>query len=140
MSNGNTFYADRGFVTFNGREVANLKSVKWTIDDSVTRVDTMTRNRRSSGWKKGNRKVTGSFEFDVPDNQPQPDLSYLYGQDGVNVITQLGTNSERYSLLDFVQTTMDHTGSVGDTGKTINFEARDCVNENGEAVNAIVGF
>ncbi len=134
------FFADRAYLTFNGIEVANLKSLKLTIDDAVTRVDTMSRDHRSAGWKKGNRKVSGSFEFDVRDDQAQPDLSYLYGQAGVNAIFQLGTKSERFSVLDLVQTTSDYSGSVGETGKTMNFEARDCVNENGQAVNQIIGF
>jgi hypothetical protein len=134
------FYADRAYLFFNGIEVANLKSLKVTIDDSVTRVDTMSRDRRSAGWKKGNRKVSGSFEFDVRDDQAQPDLSYLYGQQGVNAVFQMGTKSERFSLIDVVQTTSDYTASVGETGKTINYEARDCVNENGVSVNQIIGF
>lgn len=134
------FFADRAYATMNGREVALLKSIKWTVDDAVTRVDSMSRDRRSAGWKRGNRKVTGSFEFDVRDDQPQPDLSFLYGKDGVNITMALGSKSERWSLIDIVQTTMDYTGSVGETGKTINFEARDCVNENGESVNSIIGY
>ena len=134
------FFADRGFATVNGREIALLKSLKWTIDPKVTRVDTMTRDHSSSGWKKGNNSITGTFEFDVRDDQPQPDLSFLYGQDGVNFIVQLGTNSERFSLLDVVQGTSDYSASVGETSKTINFEARAFVNENGQAVNSIIGF
>ena len=134
------FFADRGSATINGREVALLKSLKWTIDNKVSRVDTMTRDRSSSGWKKGNQSITGTFVFDVRDDQPQPDLSFLYGQEGVNITTGLGTKSERYSLLDIVCTTTDFSASVGETSKTVNFEARACVNENGQAVNSIIGF
>ncbi len=134
------FFADRGYATVLGRELALLKSIKWTVDDSVTRVDTMSRDHRSAGWKRGNRKVTGSFEFDVRDDQPAPDLSFLFGKEGVNIVTQLGSNSERWSLVDVVQTTQDYSGSVGETGKTINFEARDAINENGVAGNTIAGF
>lgn len=134
------FFADRGFATINGVEVALLKSIKWTVDNKVTRVDAMSRDHASSGFKRGNKTITGSFEFDVRDDQPQIDLSFLYGQAGVNIVAQLGTNSERWSLIDVVQTTQDFTASVGESGKTINFEARDCVNEKGTAVNSIIGF
>lgn len=132
------FYADRGYAFINGIEAPNVKSIKWTVEESVTRVDTMTRNKRSSGWKKGNRKVTGSFELEVPDDRPQFDLAFQYGQD-VTIVATLG-NGERHSLKGIVQTSQDLSGSVGETSKTINFEAIDAVNENGPAVNAGIGF
>ncbi|RYZ86064.1 MAG: hypothetical protein EOP06_15180 [Proteobacteria bacterium] len=52
------FFADRGTIFINSREVAHAKSLKLTIDESVTVVDTMTKNKRSAGYKKGNRKVS----------------------------------------------------------------------------------
>jgi hypothetical protein len=134
-----TFYSDRAFVTINGTEKANLKSVKWTIDDAVTRVDTMSRDHRSVGWKKGNRKITGSMELDVPDTKAEIDLSFLYGQP-VDIVCTLGSSGERWTLRGLVQTTQDYSGSVGEASKTINFEALDAINESGAAVNAIVGF
>lgn len=134
-----TFFADRGFVTINGVEAVHVKSVRWTIDDAISRVDTMTRNKRSAGYKKGNRKVSGSFELEIPDQQAQIDLAFQYGQD-IAVICSIGENGERHSLIGLVQTTQDLSSSVGEASKTINFEALDAVNEKGPAVNAAIGL
>ena len=134
-----TYFADRGTLQINSIVVAHIKSLKVTIDDSVSRVDTMTSNRRSSGWKKGNRKVSGSFELEVPDQKAQIDLSFQYGNE-ITATASFGTSSERFTIIGMVQTTSDISGSVGDVTKSINFEAIDAVNENGVAVNAQIGF
>jgi hypothetical protein len=136
---GVNYYADRGFVSINGREKANVKSIKWTVDESLARVDTMSRDRRSAGWKKGNRKVTGSMELEVLDSKAEIDLAFKYGQD-VDVVCSLGTNGERWKLIGLEQSSQDLTGSVGDAGKSISFECVDAVNENGAAVNADIGL
>lgn len=133
------FYADRAFVTINGVQKLNLKSVKWTVDEAVTRVETMTADRTTAGFKKGNRKCTGSMELEVPDNKAEIDLAFQYGNE-VAIICQLGTNGERWTLSGIVQTTQDMNGSVGEAMKSINFEARVAVNEGGPAVNSQVGF
>jgi len=136
---GVNYYADRGFLFVNGTEKANLKDIKWNVDESLQRVDTMSRDRRSSGWKKGNRKVTGSFTLEVPDQKAEIDLSFKFGQ-AVTVICSLGTKGERWQLLGLEQSSQDFSGSVGDASKTINFEAIDAVNENGSAVNSEIGL
>jgi hypothetical protein len=133
------FYADRGFVTINGVELGNLKSVKWMIDEAVTAVETMTRNKRAAGYKQGNRKVSGSFELEVEDQKGQIDLAFQYGND-VTIICQLGTAGERWQLKGLVQNSQDLSGSVGEAGKTIAFTCLDAVNENGPGVNAQAGF
>lgn len=133
------FFADRGFLIVNGVQVAHVKSLKYTIDESISRVDTMTANKRSAGWKKGNKKVTGSFELEIPDQSAQIDLAFAYGNE-ISVIAQIGQSSERHSLLGLVQTNSDISSSVGDATKSINFEAQDAVNENGPAVNAVIGL
>jgi len=136
---GVNFYADRGFVTVNGVEVGDLKSLKFTKDESVTVVETMTRNKRSAGFKQGNLKVTGSLEMEIQDQKAQIDLAFQYGNE-VNVIFHVGTSSERYSLLGLTQNSADLNASVGETSKTINFMALDAVNENGNSVNSAIGF
>lgn len=132
------YYADRGFVTINGVELADLKSVRWTVDEAVSVVQTMSRDYRNKGYKKGNRSVSGTLELETPNDKAQIDLAFQYGQE-VNVICTLG-NGERHQLLSIVQNSQDLSGSVGDTSKTINFVALDAVNENGNAVNADIGL
>lgn len=133
-----TFFADRGFVTINGVELANLKSVRWTIDEAISVVSTMSRNRIDAGFKKGNKKISGTMELEVPDTKAQIDLAFAYGQE-VNVICTLG-NGERHQLIGLVQNSQDLNGSVGETSKTINFMALNAVNENGPAVNSDIGL
>jgi hypothetical protein len=133
------FFADRGFVTINGLPKVNLKSVKWNVDESVTRVETMTADHSTAGFKKGNRKITGSMELEVPDQKAEIDLAFQYGTE-VSIIASLGNSGERWTLQGIVQTSQDFSGSVGDASKTINFEARTAVNENGPAVNGQIGF
>jgi hypothetical protein len=132
------YYADRGTLVINGVEVANVKTLKFTIEESISRVDTMTKNHRTSGYKKGNRKVSGSFELAIPDQKAQLDLSFLYQGNDISVSCKVGQNSESYTLIGLVQTNSDLSASVGETSKTINFEALDAVNEGGAGVNSIV--
>lgn len=133
------FYADRATAFFNGTAVANLKSLKITIDEAVSVVETMTKDKISSGYKSGNKKVTGSFEFAIPDNSPSPDLSFLKGQD-VTFIGQFGVAGDRFTVKGFQQSNQDLSGSVGEAGKTISFLALNCINEGGPGVNSPLGF
>ena len=132
------YYADRGSLIINGIEVANVKSLKVTIEESISRVDVMSKNHRTSGYKKGNRKVSGSFELAIPDNQAQIDLSPLYQGNDLSVSIKFGQKSESYTLIGVVQTNSDLSASVGETSKTINYEAIDAVNEGGASVNSII--
>lgn len=133
-----TYFSDRGYIFINGVELGFVKDISWSIDESVAVVSTMARNKRDAGYKQGNKKVSGSFSLEVPDNKAQIDLAFLYGQD-VSMICTLG-NGERHSLLGVAQNSQDLNASVGETGKSIKFTALDAVNENGPAVNAGIGF
>lgn len=134
-----TFYADRGFLVVNGKPTANIKSIELTIDEAVTVVDTMTANKRSAGFKKGNRKVSGTFELEIEDQRAAVDLAFQYGNE-VDAIVQVGAAGDRYQVKALTQNTQSLKSSVGDAGKTISFSALDAVNENGPAVNAQWGF
>lgn len=133
------FFADRGFVYVNGVQWANLKTVKWTKDESVSVVETMTSNKVSAGFKQGNQKVSGSLEIAPPDNGTVPDLSFLYGQD-VTLICQLGANGPRHQLNSVAQNNQDNSASVGDASTTLAFSALQDVNEGGPGVNSVLGF
>lgn len=129
------YYADRGSFIVNGVELADVKSIKFTIEESISRVDTMTKNHRTSGYKRGNRKVSGSLELAIPDQKAQIDLSFAYQGNDISVSCKAGQNSESFTLIGLVQTNSDISSSVGESSKTINFEAIDAVNEGGTAVN-----
>lgn len=134
-----TFFADRGHIIINGVEIANVKSAKLTIDESVSVVSTMTSTKRDAGYKQANKKVTGSMELEIPDQKAQIDLAFQYGND-VSAIFQAGAAGDRYLVKGMVQNNQDLSTSVGDATKTIAFTALDAVNENGPGVNSQAGF
>lgn len=134
---GTKLFADRGFVIINGVEAAHCKNVRVSLDQSLSVVNTMTRNRRSAGFKKGNLAVSGSMEFDIEADKAQIDLAFKYGNE-VNVVIEVG--GERKQIVGLEQASEEMNASVGDSSKSISFVALDCVNENGPAVNADIGL
>lgn len=131
------FFADRGTVLLNSKELAFCKSVKVTIDESISQVDHMSSDYIGSGYKRGNKKVTGSFELDIPITAAQIDLAIKNGQ---QVALAFIFGGEKYTVKDMVQSSQDLTGSVGEAGKTINFMALNCINENGQITNSTYGL
>lgn len=130
-------FADRGFLVINGVEAAHVKNISVTKDEGLSVVNTMTRNRRSAGFKKGNLSVSGSLELDIEATQAQIDLAFKYGQE-INVVFEAG--GERHTIIGFEQASAGINSSVGDASKSISFIALDLVNENGPAVNSNIGL
>lgn len=132
-------YADRGSLFINGKFAFDVTAIDLSIDEAISVAETMTQDRISLGYKKGNKKVSGSFKFELDDQKAQIDLSFQYGN-SINIVAAFGTNSERYNIKDLVQNTQSLTSSVGSADKTINFMALDAINEGGPAVNSTVGL
>lgn len=130
-------FSDRGFITINGVEAMHVKNISVSKDEGLQVVNTMTRNRRSAGFKKGNLSVSGSLEFDIPADKAQLDLAFNYGND-INVVFEFG--GERHQAIGLEQSSAALSGSVGDSSKSISFLALDLVNENGPAVNSGIGL
>lgn len=126
-------FADRGFVTVNGVEVLHLKSANISTNENLTRADHMTRNRRSSGYKYGNKHIQIALEKDIEWNRAQIDLSIADPEADVNMVFVCG--GERYTVKGVAQSDMSLNSSVGDSSKSSNYEALDIVNENGDSVN-----
>ena len=131
-------YADRAFVTINGIAAADVQTANVARTQNLTRVETMTRNKRSAGFKKGNLGVTGSLELAIKKLQAQIDLAIIDPSVEVNLVFEVG--GDRYTVKDLAESDMTLTGSVGDGTKSINFEAIDIVNENGFSVNSIISL
>ena len=57
-------------MEINGEEAGDIESLDYTVNENLTRVETMTRNRRSAGFRKGNMginlNVTMAVQFDKP--------------------------------------------------------------------------
>lgn len=131
-------FADRGFATINGYEAEHLKSMSMTVNENLSRADHMTRNRRSSGFKRGNKHISISLEFDVPSRKAAFDLAVADPDAEVNLVFECG--GERFTILDLGQSSMGINTSVGDATKNFEYEAIDIVNENGTSVNAVISL
>jgi hypothetical protein len=129
---GNDFFADRAFITVNGFELVHLKSARVQIDENLRRVDTMTRNYRSAGYKRGNKHVRLSIEVEIPADKAQIDLALKQQSQDANMVFELG--GERYAATGLEQASQTMQSQTGDGSKSIELEALDIVNENGTSV------
>jgi len=126
-------FADRGFLTANGFELAWVKDIDAEIDDAVAIVDTMSRNHRSAGYKQGNRKASVSATLEIEALKAQVDFSLADPTVDVTLVFEVG--GERWTLSQMRQATQSMKASVGDGSKSLKLLALDAVNENGTSVN-----
>lgn len=133
------FYADRGQIFINGKLLSDVTSIDLTVDEAISVKETMTANKISQGFAKGNKKVSGSFKVEIEDVKAQIDLAFAYGQE-INVVAAFGANAERINIKGLVQNTIALNAAVGSADKTISYLALDAVNEGGPAVNSVIGL
>ena len=126
-------FADRGFLTANGFELAWVKDIDAEIDDAVAIVDTMSRNHRSAGYKQGNRKASVSATLEIEALKAQVDFSLADPTVDVTLVFEVG--GERWTLSQMRQATQSMKASVGDGSKSLKLLALEAVNENGTSVN-----
>lgn len=126
-------FADRAFFEINGFDPIYVKTGSVTRTQNLTRASHMSRNRRDSGFKKGNLGVKASLSLDIPSDRAMLDLALADPTKDVNLVMEAG--GERYTCKDGAESDMTLHGAVGDAGKDLNIEFLDCVNENGSSVN-----
>lgn len=131
-------FADRGFVTVNGFEIAYVKTARCTVDDAASVVDTMSRNFRSAGIKNGNKKFDIELELEIPALQAQVDLAIADPGSNVNAVFECG--GERYTYHNVFRKTVGMNSSVGEASKSISLGALDCTNENGASVDTVLNI
>jgi hypothetical protein len=131
-------FADRMFLTINGFEAMHVKSANIRRNQSLSRVETMTRNKRTAGYKRGNLGVQCSFELDIEAQKAQLDLALADPTADIGLVAECG--GERYTVTGLAESSMDIRGSVGDASKSIECEALDIVNENGSSVNVDISL
>lgn len=124
-------FADRAFVAINGFEVLEVENVDWTFNPNLTRVETMTRNRRSAGFRKGNKAVSLVLTLATKIDVSQINLALKNESDQVTVSVEQG--GDTFTFVDVEQGEMSGTASVGNATKTLNLEALDFVDENGNS-------
>jgi hypothetical protein len=124
-------YADRAFLEINGVEILDIESIDYDINENLTRVETMTRNRRSAGFRKGNKAINLSTTLAVETDRPQLNLALKDPAATMNLVIEMG--GERLSFIDCEQSQQTGSGTVGNANKTLNLEAIDFVDENGRS-------
>ncbi len=124
-------YADRMFIEINGVEVLDVESVDYDVNENLTRKETMTRNRRSAGFTKGNKAISLTVVLAVETDNPQLNLALKNPESTANLVAEMG--GERLSFIDIEQGQQTGTGNVGTANKTLNLEAIDFVDENGRS-------
>jgi|ERR1700747_546242 len=137
---GTKIFASRVFLTINGFESLHLKTCSLKVAEGLARVETMTADRSSAGYKYANRSIQIATEFEVEDARAQIDIAIADPTKEVNMVFQVGNGGDRYIVSGLRQADMSIDGSVGDASKKINFEALKCVNQNGVAVNVDISL
>jgi hypothetical protein len=138
MSGNTTLFADRGFIQINSGEVLYLKSANMKRNNSLQRVDTMSRDYTSAGYRYGNKSIQVALTFEIAADQAQFDTAIADKNADINVTFSVG--AERYLLTGVKESDMSLDSSVGDASKAFNYEALNIVNENGDAVNTLISL
>lgn len=126
-------FADRMFVAINGFEVLHATSGSVKRNQNLQRVETMTRNLRTAGYRRGNLAIQISLELDIEQKRAQIDPSLGSDDTDITVVAECG--GERYICKGVKESDMEMSGSVGQGTKRFSFEALDITNENGTSVN-----
>lgn len=132
------FYADRIIVAINGVEQLDVESMDFNINENLTRVDTMTRNRRSAGYRKGNAAIQLTPVFAVAQDQAQINLALKDPTQEVTVIAEQG--GDRFTFTGIEQGELAATGRPGESTKTLTLQAIDYVDENGQSRLGDIGL
>ena len=127
-------FADRGFISVNGVELAHLTTASVTRATGVQRKSTMTRSGRDAGYSSANLSIQVSLELAIEKNKAQIDLALADDDADVKIVFEVG--GERLSVIGVVESSMTLNSSVGDASKSISLEALDIINELGDSVNA----
>lgn len=129
-----TLYADRGFISINGVEALDVENITVRETDGTKPVPTMTRNRRTKGFVKGNREITCSFSVAVQNKLGTPKIEDIDFENNSVALT-FEHGADRYSLIN-----LDHADNeqsapgVGSEGKkTFNLVATDKIDQVGNS-------
>lgn len=124
-------FADRAFVAINGFEILELENLDYTASENLTRVETMTRSRRSAGFRKGNKAVNLVLTLATEKDKAQINLALKDPANVASVVVEQG--GDKYSFIDVEQSELSGTAAVGNATKTLNLEALDFVDEKGNS-------
>lgn len=131
-------FADRAFVIINGFESTDIESIDFTASKNETPVDTMTRNKRSIGFRGGNLKVDLNLTFAVENAVAQLNLALADPTADISIGVEMGGDS--FLFTEVSQNELSGTASVGAATKSLALQAIDFVDENGRTRLADIGL
>jgi len=129
-----TIFADRGFISVNGVEVLDVENISAKLTDGTKPVPTMTRNRRTKGFVKGNREFTLNFSVAVQNKLGSPKIEEIdFENNDVQLTFEQGSDRYTYVNLDHADTEQSASG-VGAEGKKVwNMVATDRIDQVGNS-------
>jgi hypothetical protein len=127
-------FIDRGFISINGVELTDVENIEVKQTDGTKPVATMTRNRRTKGFVKGNREFTVSFSVAVQSKLGTPKLENIdYENQSVGLTFEHG--ADRYTMvnLDHADTSQSASGVGSEGKKSFSMVATDMIDQVGNS-------
>jgi len=131
-------FADRLFFIVNGFEVAEVESLDFSANKNLTPVDTMTRNKKSLGFRGGNLAVTCNVVLAVEADKAQINLALADPTADISIGVEMGGDS--FLFTEVAQNEISGTGTVGNATKSLALLALDFTDENGRSRLADLGL
>lgn len=127
-------YADRGFLSVNGVELLDVESITVKQTDGTKAVPTMTRNRRSKGFVKGNREITINFVIAVQNKLGSPKIEDIdFENQDVALTFEHGVDRYTARNLDHADVEQSASGVGAEGKKTFNMVATDIIDQVGNS-------
>lgn len=128
-------YADRAFISINGKRVLDLQSSSLKQNFNARVVPSMTPNRRNRGYVKGNADFDIMVQIAVEQSLSRPKFEGIdFDTNDIQITYEVG--ADQYVAKGvFIKDAEDNSGSIGDEAKsTFNFGALDLVDAVGNSV------
>ncbi|MFN8769712.1 MAG: hypothetical protein ACK5Z5_07555 [Neisseriaceae bacterium] len=132
------FYAERGFITFNGvpfTDQGNIKSITVNINENLSEVAGMTADHSTPGFTRGNTTINASVEIFIPNQgNTVPNFSaldYESNNFALVVVASSGAYNGKYAGKTYILNNIAYDGGstgfagVGQVGTTtVSFKAQ----------------
>lgn len=130
-----TRYADRAFISINGKRLADVQSASLKQNHNRRVVPTMTQDGFNRGFVQGNRDIDITCQIAVQNLLSRPKLESIdYESEDVQITFIVGADSYTCTGL-FLKDNDDNSGGVGDEVKTtFNFAALRLLDNVGNSV------
>lgn len=129
-----TIFADRGFISINGTEVLDVENIQLRQNDGTKAVPTMTRNRRTKGFVKGNREITLSFSVAVQNKLGTPKIESIDFENQDAALTfEHGGDRLTVVGLDHADVSQDASGVGSEGKKAFNMVGTDVIDQVGNS-------